>query len=296
MIPLKFDALSGLVRGGAARPVGAFLFHISWICEVLHCCPRLFQDPAKVTLLWKLSPKWSRNCILHLRSFSDSRIPIPRTSHTCSSFESGVLGFWARWGDNWHSLPSSKYDNNCAVKRYQYQNVQHFPTIPTWKFARARSIFSLRTFDFKIAIIYETPCRLTRCTQVVWCIRVRFSWKIAGTQWRTQHTGMQGKSCTFGFEAPIQYAKCGGMTTFDENVNHTRPTRATETLLRNSACKKSAVSASCQVVAPTYHQISMRLSVQCHAPTFDNSWVRHCRNLLTSKRTARCHVNQQLNG
>ena len=21
------------------------------------------------------------------------------------------------------------YDNNCAVKRYEYQNVQHFPTI-----------------------------------------------------------------------------------------------------------------------------------------------------------------------
>ena len=32
-------------------------------------------------------------------------------------------------GWHWHSLPSSKYGNICAVKRYQYQNVQHFPTI-----------------------------------------------------------------------------------------------------------------------------------------------------------------------
>ena len=38
-------------------------------------------------------------------------------------------------------------------------------------------------------------------------------------QWRTQHTGIQGMSCTFGFGVPIQSADWRGMTAFDANVD-----------------------------------------------------------------------------
>ena len=72
--------------------------------------------------------------------------------------------------------------------------------------------------------------------------------------WRTQHTDIQGMPCTFGFGAPIQSAECGGMTAFDTNVNQyaakTRPRNIPVPL----CVQKSALSASCQFVAPSSQQ------------------------------------------
>ena len=117
---LKIDALSGLVRGGGARPPGALLFHHSaWSAQGPALSPSAvsgWTDHQSVSetlpSTWVIFQDPEFKCHRHLFLVFKWRIMV-----------SGAVG-WP-----WHSLPSIIYDTKCAVKRYHYQNVQHLPTM-----------------------------------------------------------------------------------------------------------------------------------------------------------------------
>ena len=90
-------------------------------------------------------------------------------------------------------------------------------------------------------------------------------------QWRTQHTGIQGMSCTFGFGTPIQSAECEGMTAFDANVNQHAANTSPETLLCNFACTRAPYQPVVNMWRlPPINQLAPLSAMPC---TFDNSWV-----------------------
>ena len=106
--------------------------------------------------------------------------------------------------------------------------------------------------------------------------------RFSDSQWRTQHTDIQGMSCTFGSGATIQSVDSGGMIAFDANVNQRSANTSPRNLAVQLCVQNSAVSASCQFVAPSPGpSINMRPSVQCPVPlripgyaTADNASAR----------------------
>ena len=99
--------------------------------------------------------------------------PLARNSPPPSGarVKSGVLGAVT---EHWHNLSSSIHDDKYAIKRYQYQNVQHFPTIPEslhvldQHFPRVLSILKLPFF-------MKHPVYLCLCVSVSICVSVSVS-------------------------------------------------------------------------------------------------------------------------
>ena len=129
MILLKFDALSGLVRVGGARPPGAFLFLSPWSLRSPALLPWTAPVLSEGDISLKTVSKGKLKLYPSLEIFF--RLSNSNTTHVPHLF---LIRKWrirllgaVRWP--WHTLSSSIYGNNCAVKRFQYQNVQRFPTI-----------------------------------------------------------------------------------------------------------------------------------------------------------------------
>ena len=104
------------------------------------------------------------------------------------------------------------------------------------------------------------------------------------TQWRTQHTDIQGMHCAFGSGESIQCAKCGGMTAFDGNVNQHAANTSPRNLAVELCMQKKRRKSQLPICGAHLPSISMRPSAQYPVPLIIPGFATACTSVANAVR------------